>query len=117
MRVLMRIQMSGLNPGKLHLTHLSCQLIIDVDPAERDLPDQLSDGSWKTIAAHQDQMNSDVQRPILARQHYSVIERRARCHHRGCREYSLAMRMNDSVVHIARVAEIVGVGDQVFQDR
>ena len=41
MRVLVRIQMSGLNAGALHLAHLRGQLIVDADAAPGDLLNQL----------------------------------------------------------------------------
>jgi hypothetical protein len=44
-----------------------------------------------------------------------VIERRAGGHDRGGGEDALPMGVDDSVVDVAREAEVIGVRDQVFQ--
>ncbi len=81
----------------------------------RDLLDQLRHRRRETFAAHQHQVHADIERPIFARQCSRVIERRARGHQRGGGEDPLPMSVDDSFVHITRVAEVVGIRDQVFQ--
>ncbi len=73
------------------------------------------DRRWKPVAAHQNQMDAHVQSRILMRQFDCVIERPAGRHQRGCSEDALPVGVNNTVVDVARVAEVVGVRDQILQ--
>ena len=57
-------------------------------------------------------MDADIERRIFAGQTYGVVKRRAGGHERGGGEDALAVRFDNSLIHVAREAEIVGINHQ-----
>ena len=66
----------------------------------------------KRRLAHQNQMDADIERRILARQADGIVKRRAGSHQRGGGEDAFAVRLDNSLIHVAREAEVVGVNHQ-----
>src|SRR5579864_9074747 len=62
-------------------------------------------------------MDSDVQVGVLARQRYCMIERWAGGHKRSRGQDPVPVRVHDTFVDVACKAEIIGVRDEVFQNR
>ena len=115
-RVLMSIQMSRLNACIQDLAHLPAKLIINLHASQRDCRRQMRNAGRETFGADQHQMDADIQFRILARQRNGVLKGRSRGHQSCGREDALAMRVNDAFIDIAREPEVVGVGDEVFQN-
>ena len=105
-------------PALLHLAHLRGQLVVDADAAPGDLPNQLRDGRRESRRCPPEpDARPTSSFGFSTRQLHGVIERRAGCHQRGGGEDAVPMSVNDAFVDVARVAEVVGVRDQVFQCR
>ena len=111
-RVLVRIEMRGLQTGVEDAAHLRLQLVIDANAAERHGARELRDGRGKGRLAHQHQMDADIERRVLAGQADRIVKRRAGGHQRGCGEDALAVRFDNPLIHVAREAEVVGVNHQ-----
>lgn len=60
-------------------------------------------------------MASDIERRSFARQADSIFERVAVCHQGGRRQHAMNVRVDDSRIHVACEAEIVGINNQPFQ--
>ncbi len=111
-RVFVRIEMRGLQTGVKDAPHLRTQFVINVNAVEQHRAHKLSDGDGKWRLANQDQVNPDIQRRGFARQTYGVVKRRAGGHERGGRKDTFAVRFDNSSIHVAREAEVVGVNHQ-----
>ena len=59
-------------------------------------------------------MAADVQGWVIPREANSIVERAAVRHQSSSGEDSVAMSVDDSLVHVAREPEIIGVDDQLF---
>ena len=117
MRVLVRVDVTGLDACVDDLAHLRMQMAIRRELAEHDRSHQLRDGARKRWIADQHAVHADIKRRSFLRQAYGMIESRGRSHQRGRGEDALAMRADDALVHIGSEAEVVGVNDQFAQFR
>ena len=57
-------------------------------------------------------MDADIERRVFARQAYGVVKRGAGGHERGGSKDAVAVRFDNSSIHVAREAEVVGVNHQ-----
>jgi hypothetical protein len=62
-------------------------------------------------ALHQNEVHPDIERGDFAGTAHGVVERIAVGHHGGSGQHAVAMRFDDSFIHIMREAEIVRVED------
>jgi len=105
----MRIEVRGPEPGVKNAADLAQQFFMDADAAEGQGAHELSHGSRKRRLTHQNQMNADIERGILASEAHSVVEGRAGRHQRGSGEDAFAMGLDNTLVDVVRETEIVGV--------
>jgi len=109
-----------MDPGIADSTDLFLQFPIRTNLPFRQRREELRDGRGQSpsgdqrFAANEDEMAPDVERWILPRQANSIVERVAVRHQSRCGEDSVAMSVDDSLVHVAREPEIIGVDDQLF---
>ena len=112
MRVLVGIEMRGIQTGVEDAPHLRAQFFINANAAEQHRAHKLSHGDGKWRLADQDQVNANIERRVFASQTYGVVKRGAGGHERSRGEDAVAVGFDNSSIHVAREAEVVGVNHQ-----
>src|SRR5205823_12691229 len=68
----------------------------------------------KRPAAHQNQVRAEIERRVLTRQAHGGVECRSVRHDGGSRENTVLVSFDNSLVHIAGEAEVIGIHHQLF---
>jgi hypothetical protein len=121
MCMFMRIQMRRANTSCLDLVHLGGEFFINRQLPARQSAQQFRNSrrqraAGESFAADQRKMTTDIQRRIAARQLHRMLECFAIRHQRRRSQNSGAMRLYNTVVHVARETEIVGIYSQTNQN-
>ena len=116
MGVLMGVQVRRQNAGVEHAPNLRRQFVIRFECARgRPLESKrlsVSGSGPPKIALNQHEVASQVELRILTGQADGVVERAPVRHQRRGGEYSVAVRLDNSGIHIAREAEVIGVDEK-----
>ncbi len=119
-RVLVGVEMAGLDSRLHDALYLGAHLIINANAPPRHGNEQIFDRQREGFAredrapAHENEMDSQVERRGFAREPHGVVECRTVRHHGGGGENAVAMRFDNARIDVRREAEIVGVDDQLF---
>ncbi len=108
----MGIEMRWLQAGVENAPHLRSQFVINANAAEEHRAPELRHGDGKWRFADQHQMDADIERGDSPAPERTARQSRAGGHQRGGGEDTAAVRFDDSLIHVAREAEVVGVNHQ-----
>jgi len=117
----MSVQVRRSDSGRQDLFHLGLQLSIGIPlpdhHSSQKLRHRCGQGSsvQQRIPPYQYQVAADIQGGVAARQSNGMVKGTAVCHQCRRREDAVPVRLDNSVVHIGREAEIIGVHDKLTQ--
>ncbi len=121
MRVLMRIEMSGLNARGNNLLALKPKFAAYIQASLCQLDEKVyrlfgkRPPSRQRDPLHQNQVAADVKRGRLARQPYRIVKCVTIRHQRRGSEHTFKVRLHNSCVHVVREPEIVRIDGQFPQ--